>query len=170
MSHNRILLGAAAALFGVSSALAQVQPLAPSVPVVSQLPYSSPSDLIQEVPTTGYGVPAQYAQVGQVTGIQGYNNQGVLATGQTIAFTNTQWSIIAQSSATIAAVTLTAAPNPGDGQLNCYFNTQATTAITWNANSTLFTQNISGAPSAGTANTRYCMMWQKSSATWLRVQ
>lgn len=128
------------------------------------------SDLFQDVINGAPGPISFYATAAQINGVIGYTNQGVLATGQSLTFGNSTQEILAQSSGTIAALTLNASANPGDGQLNCYFNTQATTALTWNANSSIFTQSISGAPSAGVANTKYCMMWSRSSGSWLRAQ
>ena len=159
------------AIFGLSAVRAQQQVNPASNPIyVPQVPNVGVTDLFQDV-TNGYPTsPSFYATAAQINGVIGYNNQGVLATGQTIAFGNPTQLITAQSSGTIAAVTLTASPNPGDGQLNCYFNTQATTAITWNANSTLFTQTIANAPSAGVALTKYCMMFSKATSAWVRVQ
>lgn len=125
------------------------------------------SDLFQDV-VGGYAQQGNvYATAAQINGVIGYANQGVLATGQSLTFGNSTQEIVAQSSGTIAALTLTASAGPGDGQLNCYFNIAATTAITWNANTG---QTIANAPTAGSANTKYCMIYSKSLGGWQRAQ
>lgn len=166
MKLTRLLFSAALLAGSLGSAIAQttVGQIVPNAPIV---PFVNPNDGIwiaqQGFPTanTSFATPAL------LSGVNGYNNQGVLATAQSLTFTNTQWSIIAQSSGTIATLTLTASATPGDGQLNCYFNIAATTALTWNANTG---QLIANAPTAGAANTRYCMVYVKATNTWLRTQ
>lgn len=125
------------------------------------------ADLFQDVVNGAPQAPNYYATAQQINGVIGYNNQGALATAQTIAFGNSTQLVLAQSSGTIATLTLTASASPGDGQLNCYINTQTTTAITWNANTG---QSISGAPTAGVANTKTCMIFVKANSTWYRAQ
>ena len=154
---------------GVAFAQQQVNPSLNS-PYIPLVPNVGATDVFPDV-VNGYPTAQTYgATAAQISGLVGYSNQGVLATGQTIAFGNATQLVTAQSSGTIAALTLTASANPGDGQLNCYFNTQATTAITWNANSTLFAQTIANAPTAGVALTKYCMMFSKATSAWVRVQ
>lgn len=128
------------------------------------------SDLFQDVVNGTPQAPSYYASAAQINGVIGYTNAGVLATAQSLTFGNATQLIAAQSAGTIATLTLTASPNPGDGQLNCYINTQTTTAITWNANSTVSAQTISGAPSAGVANTKACMLFSKALGGWIRAQ
>ena len=160
---KKILVGASLALsLAAGIAIGQVI-------YVPQVANVGASDLFLDVTNGQPTNPAVYATAAQINGVIGYQNAGVLATGQTLTFGNSQQEIIAQSSGTIAALTLTASANPGDGMLNCYLNTQTTTAITWNANSTVITQAISGAPTAGVANTKVCMIWSKAAGSWLRA-
>lgn len=133
---------------------------------VPQVVSVGPGDLFQDVVNGSPAVGNKYATAAQINGPIGYLNEGVLATGQTIAFGNATTEVYAQSSGTIAAVTLTASANPGDGQLNCYLNIATTSGITWNANTN---QSISGAPTAGVANTKACMIWNAANATWYRA-
>ena len=166
MKLTRLLFSAALLAGSLGSALAQttVGPIGPNAPIV---PFVNPTDGIWIAPLGFPTANASFATPALLSGVNGYNNQGVLATGQSLTFTNTQWSIIAQSSGTIATLTLTASATPGDGQLNCYFNIAATTALTWNANTG---QSIANAPTAGVANTRYCMVYVKATNTWQRTQ
>jgi hypothetical protein len=159
-----LLLGS---LIGAAALVAAVEAQVITVPQVTSV---GPTDLFQDVVSGQGTIPSYYATAAQINGVIGYQNAGVLATGLTLTFGNAQQEIIAQSAGTIAALTLTASPLPGDGQLNCYLNTQTTTAITWNANSTIITQAISGAPTAGVANTKVCMIWSAKAASWLRAQ
>lgn len=152
---------AAAAIVGALASLAAAQIVATTTVNIA------PSDLIGVVKGGNPSAQTQFATAQQINGVIGYSDQGVLATAQSLTFGNSTQEILARSSGTIAALTLTASAQPGDGQLNCYFNTQTTTAITWNANTG---QSISGAPTAGVANTKACMIYEAASATWYRAQ
>jgi hypothetical protein len=158
----RHLLGASAlgGVLGAALTLAIAQVTIPTVTSVGT------GDYFQDIVGGNAQAGNRYATAAQINGPIGYVNAGVLATGQTLAFGNSTTEIVAQSSATIAAVTLTASASPGDGQLNCYMNTQTTSAITWNANTG---QTISGAPTAGVANTRACMIYSAAAAAWVRA-
>ena len=166
MNLKTFLKGAVA---GIAAALLGYAVYAQVIPI-PQVTNVGATDLFQDITSGNAQAPESFATAAQIAGVPGYTNLGVLASGTTQAFGNATTNLVAQSSGTIAALTLTAAPNPGDGQTNCYFNTQITTAITWNANSTINTQTISGAPSAGVANTKYCMLFSKALGGWVRVQ
>ena len=90
---------------------------------------------------------------------------GAVSTAFTFTFGNTQTNYIIRPAGTLATGTLTAAPNPADGQRECFLSTQTQTALTWNANTG---QSISGAPTAGVANTAVCMVYEAAAATWYR--
>lgn len=161
MLKSRFLAIAALALgLGSAAAIAQSVNLPQVVNVGAADMFA---DIVNGQPTAQSG----FASAAQINGVIGYANAGMLATGQTLTFGNATQEILAQSSVTIAAVTLTASANPGDGQLNCYLNSQTTTAITWNANTG---QTIAGAPTAGVANTKACMLFSKATSSWLRAQ
>jgi hypothetical protein len=157
---KKLLLSAVLAAVGFASE-GYAQIVIPLVPNVGN------KDLFGDIVGGYAGMGNEYATAAQINGVIGYQNAGVLATGQTILFGNATQLIAAQSSGTIATLTLTAAANPGDGQINCYFNIAATTAITWNANTG---QTIANAPTAGVANTRYCMLFSQTTNSWVRAQ
>ena len=140
-----------AAVLGALATLAIAQTTIPTVVNIG------PSDLVGIVKGGNASAPTQFAT----------SDQGVLATAQSLTFGNSTQLIIARSSGTIAALTLTAAAAPGDGQVECYLNTQTTTAITWNANTG---QSITGAPTAGVAATQACMIYEAAAATWYRYR
>lgn len=142
----------------VGLAWAQTMPV-PLVPSVG------PSDLFADVVNGMPTAQNQFATAAQIAGVPGYQNLGVATTGNTYAYANATTYMLMQPAATLAAVTLTAAPNPSDGQRECFLSTQTTTALTWNANTG---QTISGAPTAGVANTGACMTFVKSLAAWIR--
>lgn len=153
----------ALAFFGMYSGIASAQSI-----YVPQAQTVGTSDLFQDVVNGSPQAPEYYVTAAQIAGVPGYVNLGVITTGNTYTFGNSQTNFFAQPAATLAAVTLTAASNPSDGQRECFLSTQTTTSLTWNANSTLFTQSISGAPTAGVANTPVCMTFVKSLSTWYR--
>lgn len=162
-----ILLAFAATVFilGVLFLAGKVDKASSQV-TVPQVAYVGTTDLFQDSVGGIAQVQTSYATAQQINGVIGYQDAGALLTGQTLAFGNSTTEILAQSAGTIAAVTLTASANPGDGQLNCYMNTQTTSGITWNANTG---QTIANAPSAGVANTRACMIYNASKAAWRRA-
>lgn len=158
------LFGAVAALAFCAAGVAVAQNTLITAPLLTNV---SPTDLFHDLQNGNISAQNTYVTAQQMNGVIGYLDLGNAATGLTQAFGNSTQEIIARSSATIAAITLTASPLPGDGQLNCYFNISATTAITWSAASG---QSILNAPTAGVANTKYCMIYEKASTTWLRAQ
>lgn len=149
------------AAVGIGFALAQVYP-------VPLLPYFAPStDLVQVVQGGVPNAAARYVYAGQLSGALLYQNLGVITTGNTYTFASGQGYILAQPAGTLAAVTLVTEANPSDGQKECFISTQTTTSLTWSANTG---QSISGAPTAGVAQTAACMIYVKSVATWYRAQ
>lgn len=145
-------------LIGAGVALAQSYP----PPQVSNV---GTTDLIQIVPNGNPSVGNQYATPQQIAGVPGYVNLGVATSGNTYTYTNSQIFMLMQPSGTLAAVTLTTAPNPSDGQRECFLSTQTTTSLTWNANTG---QTMGPTITAGVANTAICITYVKSSATWIR--
>lgn len=160
MVRSRLILAAIAVLsLGVGAALAQQNLIVPVVPTVGT------TDLFADV-VNGYPTAqTSFATAAQIAGVPGYQNLGVATTGNTYAYNKAQVFMFMQPAGTLAAVTLTTEANPSDGQRECFLSTQTTTALTWNANTG---QTISGAPTAGVANTGACMTFVKSLSTWLR--
>jgi len=152
-----IIALAAVLSFGVVAAIAQVA--TPKVVSVGT------ADLIPVVPNGQPSARTSYATAAAINGVQGYVDGGAVATAFTYTFTNTQTNYIIRPAGTLATGTLTAAPNPGDGQRECFLSTQTQTALTWNANTG---QSISNAPTAGVANTAVCMVWEAAANTWYR--
>ena len=106
-----------------------------------------------------------FATAAAIAGVPGYVNGGAQTTGFSFTFGNTQTSYFIQPSGTLATGTLTTAPNPGDGQRECFLSTQTQTALTWNANTG---QSMNNAPTAGVAMTPVCMTYSAATATWYR--
>ncbi len=154
-----LFLLAAVALTFVGGAIA-----ASTVPIVSTV---GTADLVQIIPGGIATAQRYFAYPQQIAGAPAYQNLGAATTGNTYVFGNYTTNMIAQPAGTLAAVTLTAAANPSDGQVQCFTSTQTTTSLTWNANTG---QSISGAPTAGVANTQACMIYVKSAATWYRLR
>jgi hypothetical protein len=156
----RFLAGlAAAALLAIGlspAALAQTLPKVVNVGATDVF-----NDVVGGSPKAG----SVYATAAQIAGVPGYTNLGAATTGNTYTFGNSTTDIFMQPAGTLAAVTLTAAANPGDGQRECFLSTQTTTALTWNANTG---QTIANAPTAGVAMVPACMTFVASLSEWLR--
>jgi hypothetical protein len=146
-----------ALLLGIGVALAQT--IIPVVPTIGT------NDYFQDVPNGNPGVGNVYAKAAQIAGVPGYVNGGVAVTAFTYTFGNSVTDYFIQPAGTLATGTLTTAANPSDGQRECFLSTQTQTALTWNANTG---QSISGAPTAGVANTPYCMTYNLAALTWYR--
>lgn len=153
-----LALGVAFNLLIAVAAFAQTVPILPTV---------GTTDLVGIVPGGAPTAQRYFVYPGQIAGAPAYQNLGAITTGNTYVFGNYTTNMIAQPSGTLAAVTLTAAANPSDGQVQCFTSTQTTTSLTWNANTG---QSISGAPTAGVASTQACMIYVKSAATWYRLR
>lgn len=134
---------------------------APVVPTVNQ------TDLVPIVPLGRSSAQTYFATVPQLSGIQGYQNLGAVVEGGTYTFSNSTVNMLAQPTANISVLKLVAAPSPSDGQMECFFSTQAIVGLIWNANTG---QSINGAPASGVANGSACMLYVKSANTWYRVR
>jgi hypothetical protein len=160
--RHYLIVGAAAlgllSALAVAPAEAQVQP----VPQVSQV---NPGDLFLDVVNGAPQAQSAYATPGQIAGVPGYVNGGAATTGFTFTFGNSQTDYFIQPAGTLATGTLTTAPNPSDGQRECFLSTQTQTALTWSANTG---QSINNAPTAGVAMTPICITFSKATATWYR--
>lgn len=127
-----------------------------------------PADIFQDVTQGLHQAASFYATAQQINGVIGYQDLGIATTGNTYTYLGAQMNMIMRPAGTLAAVTLTTTLYPGDGQVECFFSTQTTTALTWTANTN---QTMgSDAPSAGVANTRQCMQYEVASTTWHRIQ
>jgi hypothetical protein len=133
--------------------------------VIPLLPTIGTTDYIQDIPNGNPGVGNRYVTPQQIAGVPGYVNEGAAVTAFSYTFGNSTTDIFMQPAGTLATGTLTTAPNPSDGQRECFLSTQTQTALTWSANTG---QSISGAPTAGVANTPYCMTYNLAAATWYR--
>lgn len=156
---KKLLLASAAGIV-ICAGLAFAQSI--PVPFLSVV---NTSDAIQDVPK---GVPYagnQYVTPAQIAGVPGYVNGGVAVTAWTYTFGNSVTDYFIQPAGTLATGTITTAANPSDGQRECFLSTQTQTALTWTANTG---QTVSGAPTAGVANTTYCMTYNLAAATWYR--
>lgn len=162
MSLRKFALAAALAAFGFAG-VAVAQNTTPTLPLVSPL---NTGDYVQVIPGGQPYVGNKYAPAGAVAGVPSYVNLGVTTSGNTYTYTNSQVWMLMQPAATLAAVTLVTAPNPGDGQRECFVSTQTTTTLTWNANTG---QSISNAPTAGVANTAICLIYVAGTSTWYRA-
>ena len=157
-----------ARLFGIIATLAVAFgiPLAFSqAPLVPQVPNVGTADLFQDVVNGTPTAQGFYATAAAINGVPGYVNGGAVLTAWTFTFGNTQTSYFIQPAGTLATGTLTTAPNPGDGQRECFLSTQTQTAITWTANTG---QTLANAPTAGVAMTPQCMTYSRATATWYR--
>lgn len=131
------------------------------------LPNVGTSDLVADLPNGSAAVGSRFVHPYQISGALGYQDLGAATTGNTYDFNAGQVNMLMRPSGTLAAVTLLTEATPSDGQMECFFSSQTTTALTWSANTG---QTVTGAPTAGVANTRYCMMYEAAASTWYRAQ
>lgn len=155
MKLKALILGGFAALFALAA-------FAQSVPLPSALPLG-PLDQVQIIKNGQPSAQSQYAPVGAVSGVQAYQNLGVIVTAQTFAVSAGVTNVFAQPAGTLAAVTLTAPANPSDGQYICFTSTQTTTALTLAPNSG---QTVVNGTVAGVANAATCWTFVRPSNTW----
>jgi hypothetical protein len=159
---KKLLVGAS--LVGVLAAAAVYAQTTPTPPQVAHV---GTADLIQIIVNGAEVVGHQYATAAQVNGVLGYQDLGAATTGNTYTFNKGQVQMTMRPAGTLAAVTLDVESNPGDGQVNCFFSTQTTTALNWTA-ATGQTMG-SDVPTAGVANTRQCIQYEAAAATWRRI-
>jgi len=134
-------------------------------PAVSTLTPSK--DLVPVLPLGQATSNTSYANPGQIAGALLYTDGGTQTTGFSVTFGAGVVNYIIQPAGTLATGTLTTQASPvTDGQRECFLSTQTQTALTWNANTG---QSISGAPTAGVANTPVCMQYTAATATWKRA-
>jgi len=132
---------------------------------VPSVPFSDVNTLIPVVPQGAASAKTVTAPLPVVTGVHGYANALAAVTAWTHTFSNAEEYFMMQPSGTLANGTIITAPSPGDGQRECFFSTQTQSSITWTANTG---QTLSGAPTAGVANTPVCMIYDKADAAWYR--
>ena len=159
-------LGALLAALAFGHAFAQA-----TAPTVVPIPSTSQTDLMPIIPKGNVTAQSHFATLPQVNGASGYHNGGVASTAWSYTFKPGEQYFFIQPSGTLATGALTTEANPGDGQRECFFSTQTQTAITWTANTTLFTQVIDGsAPTAGVADTLQCLIFSTATSTWYQIQ
>lgn len=146
--------------FALLAGLAFAQSI--SVPMLQNV---GPTDLFQDVVGGQPQAQSKYVTAAQIAGVPGYVNGGAVLTAFTFTYGNSQEYYFIQPAGTLATGTLTTAPNPGDGQRECFFSTQTQTAITWTANTG---QSLANAPTAGVANSGQCMTYSAATSTWYR--
>lgn len=159
MKFNRkLFLGLAGfGLLAAGAALAQI--VAPPVQL-----NVNPTDLVQVIPNAVGGSTNVYASIPQIAGAPGYVNGGTIVTTNAFTFPHAATNYFAHAAGTLASVVPTTEANPSDGQRECYWLDQTTTALTWTANSG---QTIgANVVTAGTAKVSNCITFVKSSATW----
>lgn len=124
----------------------------------------NPTDLVQVIPNGVGGSTNVYATIPQIAGAPGYVNGGTIVTTNAFTFPHGVTNYFAHAAGTLASVVPTTEANPSDGQRECYWLDQTTTALTWTAN----TGQTIGANvvSAGTSKVANCITYVKSSTTW----
>ena len=147
------LLALSGAAFAQNPAPAPILTVNPSVDLVPFVPNAQPR------PAQQFTLPAYIA------GAPAYVNELAVGTGAPFTFPNGVTNFFIQPTGTLAAVTITTAPNPVDGQRECFLSTQTTTSLTITANTG---QTINNAPTAGVANTPICWTYMASKTTWYR--
>lgn len=157
---KKLLLGAAALLVAAGGvAIAQLNVNPATVLSVGT------ADLFQDIVAGAPSPSSRYASAAQIAGVPGYVNGGAVVTAWAFTFGNAQTDYFIQPTGTLATGVLTTAPNPGDGQRECFLSTQTQTAITWTANTG---QSLANAPTAGVAMTPQCMTYSAATLTWYR--
>lgn len=158
---NKLFIGVAAlGLFAVASfAIGQAVP----VPTVANV---GTSDVFQDVVGGQPAAQNKYATAAQIAGVPGYVNGGAVLTAFTFTFGNSQTDYFVQPAGTLATGVLTTAPNPGDGQRECFLSTQTQTSLTLTANTGQTVANGSGI--AVTALTPACWTFSAATSTWYK--
>lgn len=152
---------AAAALIALSSGAHAQLTTAPTA-----ITTTNPStDLVPFVPGGRAGPSQQYTLPNYIAGAPAYVDEGAVGTAWSFTFPNGVTDFIIRPTGTLATGTITTAPNPVDGQRECFLSTQTQTAITWTANTG---QTVTGAATAGVANTPQCMVYEAPVQTWYR--
>lgn len=154
-----LLATSAVSLLAIGFAFAQSTTI--SLPVLSTV---STSDLFQDVPGGSPTAGNKYVTAAQIAGVPGYTKT-IPLTSFSLTFANSQEYMLLQPAGTLAAGTITTAPNPSDGQRECIVSTQIVSALTLTANSG---QTINGAVTALAANTGVCYTYSAFNATWDR--
>lgn len=157
----RKLLGTAAAVgLLVLSGAAFAQNPAPA-PILTINPST---DLIPDV-LGGIARPSQqYTTPAVIAASPGMVNLGIVA-GGSYTYANGQMSFLLQPSGTVASLTLTTEPAPGDEKKECVLSTATVTSLTLTANTG---QTMNGGATALVANTPVCWQYSKQTATWYR--
>ena len=159
MSSKKIIVAAAAGLFGfAAAALAQTI----SVPQVQKI---NQNDLIQVVPNGKPSAQSVYATPAQINSQMGYQVASP-ATGFTYKFGNSDSQIVLTHSATIASGTVTLAAAPSDGAEEClYAQNQVTSLVVAKGDSA---QTLNNAVTTIAALAKVCYLYTLSTNTWNR--
>ena len=156
--HQKLAaVGIGLLLAGAGFAIAQTTP----VPTVTNV---GPNDLFNDVVNGVPQVGNRYASASQIAGVPGYYNMGTISTDAAYHVTNGVTNIFAHATGTVTVETITTEPNPGDGKRECYWADQATTTLTWSANTG---QTVDGnVVAAGTQYVSNCITFVTKNATW----
>lgn len=133
-----------------------------------------PTDLIQVVPNGAAQAQSKYATAAQISGPLGYKvlNSGLDAHGDALTYTATAGVVNIFAYATTSAITsatITTEANPGDGQRECYLAVgEATTTLTFTANTGQTMQAGASAIAAGVSNVSICITYVASLTEWFR--
>ena len=126
-----------------------------------------PNDLFQDIVNGQPQAGNAYASAGQISGVQLYANEtaAVGGTGDpAYHFANGVVNAFAHATGAITTATLTTEPNPTDGKRECWWADQATSTLTWTANTgQAIDSNVHG---AGVAYISNCVVYQASTAKW----
>jgi hypothetical protein len=153
------------AIFSAVAGIALAASLGAAIAQTISLSYTGRIDTDDAVQVIKHGMPTaqnRYATAPQVASATGYVRT-VPLTAFSLSFGVGQQNLLLVPAGTLGTGTLTLAAKPSQGLLNCVRSTQTQTAITIQAGDT---STVTGAPTALTASTTYCMEYDLVSATW----
>jgi hypothetical protein len=155
------------AIFSAVAGLALVASLGGAIAQTISLNYTQRVDADDAVQVIKHGMPtaqSRFATAPQVAAATGYVRT-VPLTAFTLSFGAGQQNLLLVPAGTLGTGTVNLAAHPSQGLLNCIRSTQTQTAITIQAGDTP-ASTVTGAPTALTASTTYCMEYDAVSSTW----
>jgi hypothetical protein len=167
MNKKIIIAILAFALLSVGGAVAQT-----TLPQVTTV--NPTADRVQVIPSgqpsakSYYGSPSQLATTSYAVVRTPTDTSS--GDGYTSTFLNYQSELILLPALTMSYAYVTMAPNPSDGARECVFSKSAITALWVTENDATIDQSVSNQATSLSANSRTCMTFQKSNATWYRSE